>query len=212
MTDRYDASDSLEGRYQPGSENRVLENRLGITDPAEMDDVELELLDRLTGAVIGEVAVDQRLTVVDLREWHRRWLGNVYGWAGKERSVNIGKEGFQFAAAGQIPKLMDRFDKETLAVYTPCAGMAVESLVEAISVVHVEFVLIHPFREGNGRLARLLATVMALQAGKPALDFSSLDRERAGYVAAIQAGLSDYGPMRALFRQVLRDSGRDVSG
>ena len=212
MADRYDASDKAEGRYQPGSDNRVLVNKLGITDPSEMDDVELELLDQLTDAVIGEVAVDQRLTVADLYEWHRRWLGNVYVWAGRERSVNMGKDGFQFAATGQIPRLMDDFDKKCLAIYTPCVGMADESLVEAIATTHVELVLVHPFREGNGRLSRLLATVMSLQAGKPVLDFSSMDGAKSCYVSAIQAGLTDYGPMIDLFRQVLRDSGKNVSG
>lgn len=212
MADRYDASDKAEGRYQPGSDNRVLVNKLGITDPSEMDDVELELLDQLTDAVIGEVAVDQRLTVADLYEWHRRWLGNVYVWAGRERSVNMGKDGFQFAATGQIPRLMDDFDKKCLAIYTPCVGMADESLVEAIATTHVELVLVHPFREGNGRLSRLLATVMSLQAGKPVLDFSSMDGAKSRYVSAIQAGLTDYGPMIDLFRQVLRDSGKNVSG
>ena len=212
MTDRYDLSDSTEGRYQPGSNNRVLVNKLGITDPSEMDDVELELLDQLTDAVIGEVVVDQRLTVEDVYEWHRRWLGNVYTWAGRERSVNMGKDGFQFAAAGQIPRLMEVFDKKYLAIYTPCMDMAAEPLVEAIATVHVEFVLVHPFREGNGRLSRLIATVMALQAGKPALDFSSMDGNKSRYVSAIQTGLTDYVPMVDLFRQVLRDSEKNVSG
>jgi len=31
--------------------------------------------------------------------------------------------------------------------------------------VHTELVLIHPFREGNGRCSRILASIMALQAG-----------------------------------------------
>jgi len=30
----------------------------------------------------------------------------------------------------------------------------------------VELILIHPFREGNGRIARFLSVLMALQAGK----------------------------------------------
>ncbi len=142
MPDRYDTQDTAEGRYQPGSDNRVLENKLGITDPLELDDVELTLLDQLTVAVFDEVAVDQTLIVADLYEWHRRWLGNVYVWAGRVRSVNMGKDGFQFAAAGQIPGLMDTFDKEFLAAYTPFLALDDESLVEAIAAVHVEFVLI----------------------------------------------------------------------
>ncbi len=207
MTDRYDATGSIEGRYQPGSNGKVLANKLGITDPSEMDDVELELLDQLSGAVIAEVAVDQQITLADVYEWHRRWLGNVYDWAGRDRSVNMGKDDFQFAAAGQIPRLMDIFEKQFLGIYTPCMGMTDESLVEAIAAVHIEFVLVHPFREGNGRLSRLIATVMALQAGNSALDFSFLDRNKSRYFSAIQAGLVDTKPMSDLFRQVLLESG-----
>ena len=54
----------------------------------------------------------------------------------------------------------------------------------------MELMLIHPFREGNGRLGRILATLMALQAGLPVLDFSELDGERRKeYFAAVRAGL-----------------------
>lgn len=41
--------------------------------------------------------------------------------------------------------------------------MSEEQLIEAIAITHVELILIHPFREGNGRLSRLLADVMAVQ-------------------------------------------------
>lgn len=41
--------------------------------------------------------------------------------------------------------------------------MSEEQIIEAIAVTHVELILIHPFREGNGRLSRLLADVMAVQ-------------------------------------------------
>ena len=35
----------------------------------------------------------------------------------------------------------------------------------SIAMVHTELLLIHPFRDGNGRLARWLADIMAAQAG-----------------------------------------------
>jgi cell filamentation protein len=57
-------------------------------------------------------------------------------------------------------------------------------------------ILIHPFREGNGRLSRLLADVMAVQAGRGPLDYSCWDADKAAYFAAIQRGMSrDYAPM-----------------
>ncbi len=51
--------------------------------------------------------------------------------------------------------------------------MSREQVIEAIATVHVELILIHPFREGNGRLSRLLADVMAVQAGFQSLDYES---------------------------------------
>jgi len=60
--------------------------------------------------------------------------------------------------------------------------------------VHVEFLLRHPYREGNGRTARLLATLAASQAGLPGIDFGfigSRGKEYDMYVAAIQAGINE---------------------
>ena len=74
--------------------------------------------------------------------------------------------------------------------------------------MHVELLLIHPFREGNGRIARALATLMAAQAGLPQLDFSLLaGRRRNEYFAAVQAGMDrNYRPMAAIFAQLIEKS------
>jgi cell filamentation protein len=47
---------------------------------------------------------------------------------------------------------------------------------------------------------------MALQAGKPLLDFTMLNEDKDAYVAAIQAGMDDVEPMKDLFRRVLLES------
>lgn len=194
MSDRY--ATGAEGEFQPGSDGRVLRNKLGIIDPSEMDAAELALLHKLYGAVLVEDFPDRRLRVSDLKAWHRLWLGNVYQWAGHERSVNLGKGGFHFAAAAQVPRLLEEFDSGCLARLTPCY-LDQAAAIAAIATIHVEFILIHPFREGNGRLARLLADVMAMQAGHAPLDYSSWDADKAGYIAAIHAGMAgDYEPMR----------------
>jgi len=76
----------------------VLLNKLAITDVDEMNMVELDLLEQLYEKVLAEVTEEQTITVADLMEWHRVWLGNVYDWAGRECSVNMGKGDFHFAA------------------------------------------------------------------------------------------------------------------
>jgi len=210
VTDRYDTTDNSEGQFQPDSNEKVLLNKLGITKSAEMDDVELDLLEQLTEMILGEIEIDQTITSDDLCEWHRRWLGNVYDWAGQYRLVNMGKDDFQFAAAHLIPKLMQAFNEKFLSVYTACDGMDENQLIDALAIVHIEYILVHPFREGNGRLSRLLANIMALQAGQPVLDFTFMDDHKNEYFVAVQAGLDDAEPMKEMFRQVLYASQKSV--
>ncbi|MFM9104830.1 MAG: Fic family protein [Cyanobium sp.] len=62
------------------------------------------------------------------------------------------------------------------------------ALVSGLAEVHLEVVLIHPFREGNGRIARLLLDVMACQAGIGPLDYSAWDQDRETTFGAIRAG------------------------
>jgi cell filamentation protein len=148
-----------------------------------------------------------RITLVQLRTWHRRWLGNVYAWAGQIRTVNMSKEGFPFAPAAQLPRLLNEFDETCLRRYTPCHSFDVVQLTEAIALTHIEFILMHPFREGNGRISRLLADVMAVQAGHEPLDYTPWEANRQDYIAAIQQGLSrDYEPMKTWVRRALEGS------
>ena len=203
MTDRY-AVHGTQGEFQPGSNDLVLANKLGIQSVEDMNDLELELLQRLYEEVLVKHLPNRVLTVEDLKTWHRRWLGNVFEWAGQERSVNMGKDGFMFAASAQIPRLLADFERSCLARWTPCHDMDTDALVDAIAITHVEFILIHPFREGNGRLSRLLADVMAVQSGRLPLDYSTWNTDRPAYYQAIHLGLQmEYAPMKRLVAQAL---------
>lgn len=203
---KYDIGGS-QGRYQSGSNDQVLENMLGIIEPADMDEAELVLLEKLYQDVLFDHLPQSVITIDEIKIWHRHWLGNVYEWAGIERSVNMSKDGFQFAAAAQIPQLLDKLEKEFLQQYTPCNSFDEEQAIEAIAIVHVEFILIHPFRDGNGRLSRLLADVMAVQAGFQPLDYSYWDDNKSEYFAAIAQGMSmNYEPMKVCVRQAITDN------
>ncbi len=110
-----------------------------------------------------------------------------------------------FAAANQISRLMEELEQGPLREFTPCCFDSIEKLARALAVVHTELVLIHPFRDGNGRVARLLPTLMALQGGLPPLDFSGLKgQKRKEYFAAVSIGLErDYRRMAGIFRDVI---------
>jgi cell filamentation protein len=72
---------------------------------------------------------------------------------------------------------------------------------------------LHPFREGNGRLSRLLADVMAVQASHEPLDYSSWEQHKTAYIGAIHAGFSgDYGPMEKFVAKAMAAGGGSLSG
>lgn len=204
MTSRYEPA-GVESEFEPGSRGRVLRNRLGITKVRDMQLAESQMLLLAQRKAIEAYAADHRFSSADIRELHRTWLRPIYDWAGEYRRVNLAKGGFQFANARLIPDLMAKLERQVLAKHTPCTEGSVDSVASALAIVHAELILIHPFRDGNGRLARMLATLMALQARLPALKFSSFEGSgKRAYIAGIHAALGDnYRPLTAAFAKAI---------
>ncbi|WP_354623466.1 Fic family protein [Psychromonas sp. MME2] len=172
---------------------------------AEINEAESLLLVQLYQYLFdGSNPALSSLTVADISEWHRKWLGNIYEWAGTARSVNMRKGSFDFSAARQIPSLLDNFEKSLLNKFDDLPNISEESLIHFLAKVHVEFILIHPFREGNDRIARLLLDVIADKAGFSLLNYNLWDEHKAFYFKAIQAGVAgDYQHMERLIGDVL---------
>lgn len=198
---RYDISSS-EGDFQPDGEEGVLLNRLGLTLKRDIDDAETELLDALYTRVL--IQSRSSVTFKDIKHWHHQWLGNLYEWAGALRTVNMSKGEFHFAAATQLPRLIDEFENEYLSRFSTLSDMSDKEVVKYLAQSHVEFILIHPFREGNGRLSRLLMNVMAIEAGFGPLDFQLWEDNKIFYFKSIQAGATgNYQYIERLVRDVL---------
>ena len=195
--------------FEPGSDNEVLKNKFGIKLKVEIEDLEGRELVRVENELVDIFDQGHKFTANDICEIHKRWLGNVYPSAGKYRSVSMSKDGFPFAAPNQLDKLMDKFEKEYLKKYTPCHCNDANKLALAVGIVHVEFIIIHPFREGNGRTARLIADLMVMQSNRSPLIYSPIDRTKNqkgfdNYIQAIHAGFNgDYQPIQQIFLGLL---------
>lgn len=203
---RYNTSGSIEGEFEPKSRMRVLKNLLGITKKREMDIQEWEALQVVTAHAIDSFHPSHQFTATDIINLHKIWLSKIYAWAGQYRNVNTSKDNFHFAAANQIKKLMNELEKNEMKQYTPCNFINIKHTIDAIAIIHTELVLIHPFRDGNGRIARLVSTLMALQAGLPLLDFGGIQgKMKQDYFSAIQTGINrDYEPMVKIFTSVIK--------
>lgn len=206
---RYKTTD-IETEYETGSSLKVPKNLLGIKSQSELDSVENTALKQAEDLFFRKlVREDKTFTAKDICNMHKVWLGRIYDWAGKYRNVDLSKGNFRFAHARFIPELMETFEKEFLAKHTPCAFRSRDRVIQALAEVHAQFVLIHPFREGNGRLARALSTLMALQAGLPPLDFTPIEKgkKKQGYFRAVQLGEdSGYALMKKIFEEIIERS------
>jgi len=118
--DRYDVSDLPEAQLEPGSNGLVLKNLLGITSKHIMDEVEARALEQAMDILVRAYGETHRFTSTVLCDCHRTWFGEIYEWAGHYRRVNVSKDGFLFAAAAQVPALMDQFERDVLRRCTPC--------------------------------------------------------------------------------------------
>lgn len=203
--ERYATTGLFEDQYEAGSNGLVLKNSLHIQDKQVIEEVETRELYRVTDWLTEIYDQVHRFTAADICFMHKKWLGTVYGWAGKYRQVTMSKGGFTFALPRVLPQLMADFEKNELSRFTPCAFKDRAEQAQALAIVHTELLLIHPFREGNGRLSRLLATLMALQAGLPPLDFSEVEgAKKEEYFAAVRQGMArDYRPMETVFNAVI---------
>jgi len=83
-----------------------------------------------------------------------------------------------------------------------------DKLIEDIAIIHCELIHIHPFREGNGRTARIFADLMANRAGFPALELNNFRKEKyPDYIDALNKGdQKDYSGMIGIIGNLLRVS------
>lgn len=206
---RYEAG--VGDEFEPGSGGKVLRNKLGVVDPDVAERIETSLLAECYVRNLRMAVPDLVLDHLAIQRLHADWLLPLYPFAGKLRSVNVSKDGFLFAPVAYLSQGLAEFDR-MIGRCMPCEGLEVDELSRAIAVIHAELLLLHPFREGNGRIGRLFADIMAAQGGYKTLRWRFAEpgrRER--YLAAMHRGyVTDYEPLNELVREALLEAGRQA--
>lgn len=205
---RYDHATGIEGETEPGSNGRVLRNLRSIKRKRDMDRAEYDALLRAYEDSLNNITAETRFTAAMLCAMHRSWLSDIYEWAGHYRTVDMSKGGFQFPPAHMIEANMAAFEAATLREHTPCTAAGLPTVTWHIARVYAELLLIHPFREGNGRLARWLSDLMTLQAGLPVPDYGFTGRgsstQRTRYLTAVMRSyVQDYDLLEDFFAAVI---------
>jgi cell filamentation protein len=85
---RYDFGAPGEEEFEPGSNGRVLRNKLGLTTETQVGQMESALLAVAQGRSYLKLQTDTPITVNLIRDPHRSWLASLYDFAGQIRTVN----------------------------------------------------------------------------------------------------------------------------
>jgi Fic-DOC domain mobile mystery protein B len=138
------------------------------------------------------------LTEKFVKDLHRRMLGNVWRWAGRFRTGerNIGIPHYEIPMA--LRQLLDDAKTWINDGSYPRDEIAVR--------FHQRLVQIHPFPNGNGRHARLMADLLIMRLGGERFSWGSADLQNVGdvrtrYIAALRdADNHDLAPLLAFAR------------
>lgn len=135
-----------------------------------------------------------------LLELHQEILGSIWSWAGEIRTTqkNIGvSANIVTAELGVIAIESEKRHSET-------GDLVIATAAE----FHHRAVWVHPFEDGNGRWARLLANIWLMQHDQPVIIWPASDLRdtespiRGEYIAAMKhADLRNYGPLIDLHKR-----------
>ena len=145
----------------------ALENKLGITDSAELAREE-EKISKKKAVWLFESGTLDTLSVGTfsaLQAIHKCLFEDIYDFAGKLRTVNIAKSNFRFAPLIYLEAALANIDKMPQSTY--------DEIIEK----YVEMNIAHPFREGNGRSTRIWLDLMLKKGISKVVDWSKVDKE-----------------------------------
>ena len=203
-------SNAIEGNLLAVGETRqVVELGLTITGKSLKDQAEarnlshaLDYLEELAGNT------DLPITETDIRQLHTLVFSGFSDEAGSYRSVPVAISGSDYSPPGpeSVHIEMADFGRWLSSVSTPAddAFADVSGLVAA-AAAHTWFVTIHPFIDGNGRVARLLMNLLLMRHGYPIAIISKEDRLR--YYDALEfSQASDLTPFIRLLAECIEES------
>lgn len=171
----------------------ALENKLGITSSADLARKE-ELISKKKAAELFENRVLDSFPAgkfSTLQAIHKYLFEDVYDFAGKLRTVNVAKGNFRFAPLMYLHAALENIDKMP------------QSNFDEIIEKYVEMNIAHPFREGNGRSARIwLDHILKTEIGK-VVDWSKVDKE--DYLLAMERSPIKDVELKVLLKSALTD-------
>ena len=171
----------------------ALENKLGITDSAELAREE-EMRSKKKAIWLFEEGILDTLdagSLATLKEIHKILFGEIYEFAGEIRKVNLAKGNFRFAPLMYLEAALANIEKMPQSDY--------DEIIEK----YVEMNIAHPFREGNGRSMRIWLDHMLKKKIGKVVDWRLVDKE--DYLLAMERSPVKDVEIKVLLKEALTD-------
>ena len=174
----------------------ILENKLNITDPAELAREE-----KISKKRAKEMFDTEYLNTLDagtfqsLKSIHKYLFEEIYEFAGEIRKVNIAKGNFRFTPLAYIEEAVKNIEKMPQSTY--------EEIIEK----YVEMNIAHPFREGNGRSTRIWLDLILKKELHLVVDWSKVDKT--DYLLAMERSPIKDTEIKELLKQALTNKTND---
>jgi cell filamentation protein len=130
-------------------------------------------------------------TVRGLQQIHAALFDGLYDFAGRIRSKNISKGGFEFANAKFLPETLRNIEE-----------MPEKTLPEIVAK-YIEMNIAHPFMEGNGRSMRIWLDLILKKNLARCVDWSRIDKK--DYMLAMEKSVLDETLILKLLQSALTD-------
>ena len=117
-------------------------------------------------------------------QWHEKFFSGVRDHAGRPRSDDYGEEYLNFGphrsvARADVIQGLDEHDKKARNLFDQLVSHQnqvdqlgfVQEIIEVALYLHADLIRIHPFRDGNGRIGRLIITYCLCRFNLPPVAF-----------------------------------------
>lgn len=175
----------------------ALENKLGITDSAELARWEEKLSKKKAVELFEKGTADlfEVGSYTGLAQIHKFLFGEIYEFAGELRSVNIAKGNFRFVPVIYLQAALENIERMP------------QSCFDEIIEKYVEINVAHPFREGNGRSMRIWLDLILKKEIRQVVDWSRINKE--DYLLAMERSPVRDTEIKVLLKEALTSKTMD---
>lgn len=176
----------------------IIKNKLNIKNYTDLMNADVDLTTLRTSDLFLH-PIRGRFGTAHLKKIHKYMFQDIYYFAGEIRKENISKGNTFFCRCEFIIENLDSIFKK-LQKENFLKGLNLDEFCNRCSYFMAELNLIHPFREGNGRVIREYIRLLALKAGYK-IEWYKVDSNKL-LVASIKSANDELDELR----NILKDS------